>query len=923
MSGLAPGETYRWRVVARSGCDPGKYAETPVSTFGVGEACVAPSKPSFLPVPGAVGVGQSYVVAVAPVALDGGGAYLVERATNASFSPVLDSQLTSSPSASFVARSVGTYWHRVSALAGCDPAKRSAPSAAASVKATEGQAVVVFAKPPQAMVVPTGPALDAALAAVDPNQSARLFTIQNISAKEVTVVASVNVVAGSPTFFAVDDPQGDSPALGIRLQPQETRTLHLTYGGVPSDTPGSYQGVLYLQVAGQPVVPYAYVNLKVGGQPAAPPVFVQGGTRVEFTSFEGFSARQDDAARPPLAVDVKNAGTTPMEVAAEIGPEVWLEPAAGWNATPIAPGASRALELRTRRGRAPAGSALPRYTYLTLRTRDGNTSRLLVQDPDRPPDAPDPRAALAPEVGSYVIPSVVNATSKIGNTFVSRVRLSNAASESVQAELVYTPAGADGFDASAVKRLRVVVPANDVVTLTDPLVRLFGLAPPAVGQLEVRADASRLGALTVTSAVDAPARSGGTFGFQLPVLRRGEGASLGKPQVIPAVRIDPASRTNVILAETRGRDGATVVVTLRDAAGATLGESTVRLLRYGQQQLALADLKGTAATVSGGSVEIAVVSGEGVVGGVSTVIDNANDDASSFVSRDPGDAAAARAAARAIRGPLAALSTVRSGIPSVVNGYPTFPGGPEGGPTFRTMLTLTSLSSAAATFTLTFVDLADGGKETVRTVQVAGRRSVVYENALEQLFGVAPGARSQGPIRVESTRNGLLTCRVFSVLPDGALGDSFPVIALPPDPQTTVTGPGRAWPLAVDGLEQSVDPSRGTRTNLILNEWTGKPARVSVALYEAGNRSRPIAERELDLAAYEKLQLSTVFRELGLDSDERRKDRTNVLCVVTPVSGEGLVSAVVTTIDNRTGDTRNAALLPAGGTTGPGVTIGF
>ncbi|MBL8115228.1 MAG: hypothetical protein JNK60_20265, partial [Acidobacteria bacterium] len=53
------------------------------------------------------------------------------------------------------------------------------------------------------------------------------------------------------------------------------------------------------------------------------------------------------------------------------------------------------------------------------------------------------------------------------------------------------------------------------------------------------------------------------------------------------------------------------------------------------------------------------------------------------------------------------------------------------------------------------------------------------------------------------------------------------------------------------------------------------------------------------------------------DSEERRKDRTNVLCVVTGTSGEGQAAAVMTTIDNQTGDTRNLLL------TGSGATIGF
>jgi hypothetical protein len=106
---------------------------------------------------------------------------------------------------------------------------------------------------------------------------------------------------------------------------------------------------------------------------------------------------------------------------------------------------------------------------------------------------------------------------------------------------------------------------------------------------------------------------------------------------------------------------------------------------------------------------------------------------------------------------------------------------------------------------------------------------------------------------------------------------------------------------------------------------TGSPAKVVVRLFEAANRTTPVAETTLSLGAFEKRQLSTVFKELGLDSEERRKDRTNVLCVITAdETSQGLVSAVVTKIDNKTGDTKNLLLTPAGGVPpGGGVSIGF
>ncbi len=263
---------------------------------------------------------------------------------------------------------------------------------------------------------------------------------------------------------------------------------------------------------------------------------------------------------------------------------------------------------------------------------------------------------------------------------------------------------------------------------------------------------------------------------------------------------------------------------------------------------------------------------------------------------------------------------VKSVIPSVVNGYRTFPG-TEAPWTFQSLIGLTSLSSAAATFQLTYKDLSSGLTH-VRTVNVPGRQTVEYPNVLEQLFGLPKGQPSQGPVFLDSTENGLLYAKVFSATDTGTLGDSFPVVPIPGE---ALTGSTSLASLYVDGLEQSVTPGVGTRSNLILNEVTGKSAKIVVRLFEAANRTSPVAEATLTLGAFEKRQLSTVFKELGLDSEERRKDRTNVLCVVTAEeNSQGLVSAVVTKIDNKTGDTKNLLLTPAGGVPpGGGVTIGF
>ncbi len=911
LRGLASGATYRWKVVARASCAPGEERSSAVRTFTTRGTCTAPGPTSFgfIP-PGNVGAGQTYVVAwKAASDLDAGGGYAVERSPSPGFSPVLDTVTTTSLFASFVAPAAGPLYHRVRAIPSCDPANAGPWSPTGLVTVVSARPNVVFSRAPEAVVLGLGERLEVRRTA---------FALENLTSSPLQVIVSRQELSSVP-FFTVVDPAGGDAAF-VTLEPRVPKSLEVRYSGPPVDVAGSYQGLIVVAStgAGLAVTPYAFVSLKVGSSPDAVPQFRVNGIATEYAAFPG--ATGDDSTRAPLFVDVFNPGPAPLEVAAEVGPEVWLSLEPGWNATPIPPGGSRTIPLSTRRIRAPNGSALPRYTYLTLRTKGGTTSRLLVQDNDSPPLSVGRGATAVRPEASFLVPSVAHVSSALGNTFVSSLSLSNSGTEAVQAELVFTPASSgsslvDGFGA-ATQRVTVVVPPNDLVRLSDPLVLLFGLTPPVSGTLEVRTAAERSGFLSVASAVDAPARGGGTFGFRLPVFRGGEGIRAGSSAAIVAVASDAAERTNLILAETTGVDAAVAKVSLVGSDGTLVGSETLTVPRWGQQQLSgIVPRLGGAAGSRAGRLELSVLAGGGTLAAVTTVVDNFNDDAAAFAARalDP-----SAASSRTLRPTWARASgTVKSLVPALVNGYQTFPWAADPF-TFRSVMGFTSLSTADALFRLTYYDLASGAT-IAREVRVPGRKTVEFTNVLEQLFGIGPGARSQGPLFVESDPSGLLWCRVASSLVAGTIGDSFPVV---PIPSESLTGAGVSRVLALDGLEQSVDRSRGTRSNLLLNEVAGSPSTVLVSLYEAGNRSTPVAERTLSLAPLEKLQLSTVFADLGLDQELRRKDRTNVLCTVRALSGEGLVSAVVTTIDNRTGDTRNIPLAPSGAGAG-GITVGF
>ncbi len=882
--------------------------------FQVASQCNAPQGTTISVVPpGAVGVGRTYVIGwkEAP-GLDGDGSYLVERSRDAGFSSILDSQSTAGLFASFTTSQQGPHYHRVRAIAGCDPARSGPTSPVVDVPIVSGNASVVFTLQPASAIVGRGDSLASRRS---------VFAIENITAAPLQV--RLSRTATRTPFFTVTDTSG-SPVETVTLEPGQPRTLEVRFSGPPADRAGAYEGLLVLSAVGSalPVTPFATVSLKVAPDavalPGVRPTFRMAGKTVDEVAFPGLLG--DDAGRPPIAVEIVNPGTAPLEIAGEIGPEGWLVAESDWNATPIPPGGARTVRLFTQRERAPQGSPLPRYTYFTVRTQAGETARLLVQDSGPLSQGTGRTSSLPPGARSFIIPTVSHVTSASGNTFVSKIVLSNVGTLETQVTLFFTPRNADGFDATQVRQATVLVKPNDVVSLADPLVRLFGMTPPISGQLEVRAPAERIGLLNVHSSIEATARAGGSFGFQMPTVVRGEGARQGDPHTIPGVAITSAFRTNLILAETSGNDGASVSVTLHDRNGVAISRRQDAVPRYGQIQYSLRDLA-AGNPIEAGRLVLDVVSGGGTVIGVTTVIDNVNDDTATFISRPLEDATPSRRAFERLSN--GALQTEASGttsfvVPAVVNGFPTFPG-TELPYKFRSMMGFVSGTGSPSVFRLTYRDLVAGTTLT-RTVTVPARRTLEYANVLEELFGVPAGARSEGPVFVEADKNGFVYCKVYSNVGEGTLGDILPIIAVPSE---ALTGGGSARPIYADGLEQSVDGTRGTRSNLILNEVTGQPATVVVRLYEAANRGYPIAEQEITLEGLEKRQLSSVFRVLGLQTEERRKDRTNVLCVVTARAGPGLVSAVVSTIDNKTGDLRHTLLTPNGGVSSGGSSIGF
>src|SRR5205085_3902974 len=141
LPSLDPGVTYYWRVVA--GCSA--QLSTPVASFTTQVNCNAPSGTQIIFLPASVSSGATYSIVWSPAAgLDIDGGYLVERSTSPSFGSILDSQITSSTAASFIAASTGTIYHRVRAIPACDPTKSGPLSDVQSVTITNAASNIIF-----------------------------------------------------------------------------------------------------------------------------------------------------------------------------------------------------------------------------------------------------------------------------------------------------------------------------------------------------------------------------------------------------------------------------------------------------------------------------------------------------------------------------------------------------------------------------------------------------------------------------------------------------------------------------------------------------------------------------------------------------------------------------------------------------------
>ena len=466
---------------------------------------------------------------------------------------------------------------------------------------------------------------------------------------------------------------------------------------------------------------------------------------------------------------------------------------------------------------------------------------------------------------ALLIPAVAHADG-IGSRFVSDVRLTNTASQSISYQLTYTPNGADGTVTG--KQTTLTVNAGETKALNDIVKDWYGsgvLGEAPQGSLEIRPlnfagkDTPSISLATVAASRTYSVAATGTFGQYIPALPLVNFLSKASASKISLQQVSQSSatggfRTNLGFIEGSGQP-VDFVATLLDDAGHTVAERSYSLKPYESQQQRL-DQFFSISSITDGRVEVRVTSDSGHVSAYASVLDNTTTDPLLVFPADP-----------------AKISAKRFVVPGVAEFDNSFSN-------FHTDMRIYNGGTSPVDVTLAFTGASVPNK--VKTIGAG--ETLAVDNVLPSLWNTTGGGSVVATTANDSQL--VLTARTFSR--DKSNGGTFGQF-IPGVTSADAVGNGdRA--LQIVQLEESP----AFRTNLGLVEVTGNPITVELLAYTPD--SKVAARTVVPLGAGEYLQKGGIFKSLGFNNVYNGRITARVL------SGTGRVAAYGSVIDNRTTD---------------------
>jgi hypothetical protein len=486
----------------------------------------------------------------------------------------------------------------------------------------------------------------------------------------------------------------------------------------------------------------------------------------------------------------------------------------------------------------------------------------LPKDPNAPPNA-------------LLIPAIAHADG-IGTRFVSDVRLTNTAAQSITYQLTYTPANTDGTQNG--KQTTISVAGGETKALNDIVKDWYGsgsLGEAGIGSLEIRPtnyagkDPVSITLATVASSRTYSVTSLGTFGQFIPALQLANFLSKSDTSKISLQQVAQSNasggfRTNLGFVEGAGQP-VDFVATLFDDAGNKLAERAYSLKPYESQQIKLDtffNVNGVVLpNIADARVEVRVTSDTGRISSYASVLDNTTTDPLLVFPSDASKIAASR--------------FVLPGVAEFDNGFSNF----------HTDMRVFNGGTSAANVTLQYFAQGTSTPAATSQISIAAGEVKALDNVLVKQFNLTTGNGSV-LATTPSDSSLVVTARTFSR--DKATGGTFGQFIPGVTTADSVGNGDRA--LQVLQLEESP----AFRTNLGLVEVTGNEVTIELLAYSPDSK---VASRlVVPLSAGQYIQKGGIFKSMGFNNVYNGRITARV------ISGTGRVAAYGSVVDNRTTD---------------------
>jgi len=484
-----------------------------------------------------------------------------------------------------------------------------------------------------------------------------------------------------------------------------------------------------------------------------------------------------------------------------------------------------------------------------------------------------PQGKGTPPPDALIFPAVGHAAGANDSLFESDVRLTNLTAQTMKYDLYFTPSGVDGTENGS--STTIEVSPNETVALDDVVANVFGngTVGSAIGMLEVRPVATSQSSGDLFGSVTASAlrqlqtaassrtynfTPAGTFGQFIPAIPFaqfvGRDAVLSLQQVAQSAQF----RANFGFLEASGNP-VDLAVRVYDAANTLLTTIPLSLRAMEHRQInGLLQANGIT-NLADGRVEVEVTSGDGKVSAYVSEVDNATNDPLMVSPVIKGQT-------RANRYVVPGMASLRSGSAFWVSDLRIFNGG-----------------NAATPATLTFYPMGNPAGAISREVALNVGEIEVLDNVLVNLFGLTGDAGGSIVITTPAETSLTATARTYNQTSNGTYGQFIPGVTV-------------AESIGIDDRALQilqVEQSSRFRTNVGINETSGKPVTVEVSLITPDSFATPVVT--IGLAANE-------FRQIGLVDFNPDGAVYNGRVTVKVIGGDGKVTAYGSAIDAITQD---------------------